>query len=513
MAQRVVIVGGGVGGAATALALADGGHRVTLIERDDLGPLADPEAAFTAECPGAPQVHHTHAFLARLAVVLRDRFPDVLDALMAAGGTTLPASADLGDPRPGDEDLAVLVVRRTTLEWVLRRAVASRPAIDVRTGVGVTGLVAVPGDAADEESATGPTGAAAGVGGAGVPVVTGVRLHDGTVLDADVVVAANGRRSDVPAWLAPFGVEVPETVHESGLMYLSRWYRPPAGHDLVLDFRLGDLGFVKYLGVPGDGGTLSVTLAIRVADAELRAHLADPDVFDRACHLLPGPDRFFAHGPLEPLGPVLPMGGLLNRLRRFVAGTGEPTVAGFHAVGDAHTCTNPLYGRGCSLAVVQAVELADALAANPDDPIARARRYEQASTREVEPWFDVAVQMDALGSDRGPEDGDGRPGGSGAGSSKALVALRVAAATDPVIARALVRFWNVLATPADLMADPEFLARAAAVMADADAHPAPPRSGPSRTELLASLAPPDRSAPACPTPTAPPTPHSCGRAR
>jgi hypothetical protein len=39
------------------------------------------------------------------------------------------------------------------------------------------------------------------------------------------------------------------------------------------------------------------------------------------------------------------------------------------------------------------------------------------------------------------------------------------------------------------LADAELLARAAAVMADPDAHSAPPRTGPSRTELLASLSP------------------------
>jgi phytoene dehydrogenase-like protein len=34
VAQRVVVVGGGVGGLGSALALARAGHRVTLLERD-----------------------------------------------------------------------------------------------------------------------------------------------------------------------------------------------------------------------------------------------------------------------------------------------------------------------------------------------------------------------------------------------------------------------------------------------------------------------------------------------
>jgi hypothetical protein len=297
----------------------------------------------------------------------------------------------------------------------------------------------------------------------------------------------------LPAWLAELGVEVPEVIHESGLMYVSRWYRLPAGFDVALDPKLGgDLGFVKYLAVPGDAGTLSVTLAIRTADAELRAQLADPERFEDACRRLPGPDRFFADGPLEPLGGVRLMGGLLNRIRRFTDVDGQPTVLGLHAVGDTHTCTNPLYGRGCSLAAVQAVLLADAVAAHPEDPVARALAYETASAREVEPWLDVSVQMDAMGADPvglgGFNSADGEAPDPDSGPGRAMAAIFVAAATDPVIGRGIVRFWNLLATPTDLMADTEFVSRVAAVVADPGAYPLPPQLGPSRAELLESLA-------------------------
>jgi hypothetical protein len=292
------------------------------------------------------------------------------------------------------------------------------------------------------------------------------------------VLASTGRRGPVPAWLAEHGVEVPETIHESGLMYVSRWYR--LEQEIALDPKLGgDLGFVKYLGVPGDAGSLSITLAIPTDDAELRSAVSDPDTFDEACRLLPGPDRFFDDGPLEPVGGVRLMGGLLNRLRRFTH-EGQPTVLNFHAIGDAHTCTNPLYGRGCSLAFVQAMLLADALAEHPDDPVARATAYEAGSAREVEPWFDVSVQMDKAGAD---------PMGSGFGNGpgKGIAALFVAAASDPVIGRAFAKFWNLLITPAELAADMAFAVRAAEVMSNPDAYPIPPREGPTRSELLASL--------------------------
>lgn len=463
--MRVVVVGGGVGGLAGALALGRGGHEVLLLESDPLHIAADAEEAFASERRGAPQVHQTHGFLARIVVELRDGFPDVLDALLAAGGTTMPTLPDYGDSRPGDEDLAALIVRRTTFEWVLRRAVVGEPGVEARTGVRVAGLSGV--------RATGPDG---------VAVVDGVVLDDGTRVDADVVVVAGGRRAPVPVWLGELGVEVDETVVESGLMYLSRWYRIAEGAEAALDAKaLGDLGFVKYIAVPGDGATLSVTLAIRADDHDLRVALLDDDRFELACRTLPGPDAVFAATTPQPVGPVRPMTGLLNRIRRFTDAGGAPLVHGFHVIGDAHTCTNPLYGRGCSLAVVQARRLAGAFAAHPDDPAARASSYEAASQREVEPWFDVSVQMDQLGAD------PNAPALGGPGS-KELAAVFVAANTDPVIGRGLARFWNLLATPADLLADGELLTRMAAVMADPDAYPVPPREGPSRRELLGALA-------------------------
>src|SRR5205085_76598 len=95
-----------------------------------------------AERRGAPQVHQTHGFLARLQVLMRERFPDVLADLLNAGGIKMPTTNDLGPKQPGDEDLEVVIIRRTTLEWVLRKAVVAEPTVEVRTGAVVTGVVA-----------------------------------------------------------------------------------------------------------------------------------------------------------------------------------------------------------------------------------------------------------------------------------------------------------------------------------------------------------------------------------
>lgn len=511
MSERVLVIGGGVGGLTVALALGRAGHEVTVLERDPLPPTADAEAAFAAERRGAPQVHQTHGFLARLQVELREHFPDVLADLVAAGGTTMPMTADLGEPQPGDEDLKVIIVRRTTFEWVLRKAVVAQPGVEIRTGVAVAGLTTTsptgsphpehrtPGSVEDHARNASVSDQRSpeevGAHRSGV-VVGGVRLADGSTVEADVVIAATGRRGPVPEWLAELGVEAPETVHESGLMYLTRWYHRPWSTEEIDPKLGGDLGFVKYLGVPGDGNTLSVTLAVRTADSDLRHALSDEARFDQACHVLPGPDQFFAHGTLDPIGDVRPMTGLINRLRRFTDESGQPLVLRFHALGDAHTTTNPLYGRGCTLAVVQALLLADALASHPHDPTARAVAYEAANAREVEPWFDASVQMDRMGSD---PSGSGAIGAGGDGpqsdAAKTMAAIFGAARTHPVIGRGIARLMNLLVAPASLMSDGEFLSAVADVVSNPDKYPIPDRVGPTRAELLETLTSPAGATP------------------
>ena len=110
-------------------------------------------------------------------------------------------------------------------------------------------------------------------------------------------------------------------------------------------------------------------------------------------------------------------------------------------------------GAGCSLALIQAFRLASILAELPDDPCARARAFEATSDREVHPSYEFAIQMDRMGADPA---GAGALAGAGEGG-EAMAAVFVAGATDPVIGRGLMRLWNLLATPEDLMQDPEFV--------------------------------------------------------
>jgi hypothetical protein len=62
-----------------------------------------------------------------------------------------------------------------------------------------------------------------------------------------------------------------------------------------------------------------------------------------------------------------------------------------------------------------------------------------------------------------------------------------------VIGRALGRLWNLLDTPAGMMADAEVMARMAEVMAHPEDYPVPDPDGPTREALLEALAHPEEA--------------------
>jgi 2-polyprenyl-6-methoxyphenol hydroxylase-like FAD-dependent oxidoreductase len=461
---RVVAIGAGVGGLGTALALSRQGHEVTVLERDRTPMPQDADEAFEWDRRGAPQVRHSHAMLARLRNLLRDRYPDVLQALYAAGVTDWPLTTDLPptiddpSPQPGDDNLVMLACRRTTFEWVLRSIVMAAPHVRLLDGVAVDGLIGAHG------------------------VVTGVRaVADGvtTAFDADVVVAANGRRGDVPTWLRGVGVDCPETEEDTGIIYLSRFYRLRDGADVPEQIGPigGDLGYLKYATFLGDNRTFSVTFATPVGDGELRARLLDPVTFERAGAVLVATRPWVDPARAEPITPVHVMAKLLNRIRRFDG------VLGFHAVGDAHTCTNPLYGRGCSLAMVQATLLADAIAEHGDDAAARAVAFETASAREIEPWYEAAVMADR--DNRGEiSEEDPRAFMRNVMRDGLAPAMRI----DQRVFRAFLRTFNLLTTPDALLRDGELISRVIEVYNDRDNRPPEPQLGPTtRDDFLSQL--------------------------
>lgn len=458
--ERFVVVGGSIAGLATALSLSRSGFEVTMVEQDSLPLAADPEEAFMLARPGTPQVHAVHVFLARLVQILRQRFPDVLETLAEHGVPLEPAVdfADLGD------DVQVLRVRRSTIEWILLKTILNEANVRVVTGHAVRGLVT-----------DGPR--------EGRPLVSGVVLDDGSTVDG-VVVCCTGRRGDVNAWLHALGVEIGEDLIESERVYSSRWYS--VSNPSIRTTILRDLGFLTYLALPADAGTLSVGVSVHPADKELRACLYDDDAFDRLVRELPIVGPWLEAVEAKPIMSVKPMAGMINRLRRYVDDDGAPLVLGFHAVGDSHTLTNPIYGRGCSLAFVQATLLADAATAHRADPAERARAFEAGSAQQVEPWFHNSVFMDRSrldSADEADNSNNGLPP-----LDRIMPVLMEGSAGHEAVTEGLTRMMNLIVTPTELFSDPAFGEGLAALMAALpDAPPEP--TGPNREEVLAVARP------------------------
>jgi 2-polyprenyl-6-methoxyphenol hydroxylase-like FAD-dependent oxidoreductase len=161
--MKALVVGGGIAGPAAALALAKAGIEPLVLERR---PIVDPEAGswFTVAPNGLDALEAIDALAS-----VRDRgVPSRANVMYGATGHRL-GKVSLG--RPLDNGLVALTMKRSWMAAQLERE-AERRGIVVRRGADVSGVT----DAGDHIEAT---------------------LSDGTVLKADLLVGADGVHSGV----------------------------------------------------------------------------------------------------------------------------------------------------------------------------------------------------------------------------------------------------------------------------------------------------------------------------
>jgi 2-polyprenyl-6-methoxyphenol hydroxylase-like FAD-dependent oxidoreductase len=465
--MKLLILGGGVAGLAMALAGGRSGHEVVLLERDTDTPASDAAEVFEGwQRTGVAQFRQPHNFLGLGRRLLRDRAPDVYRDLLAAGAVEVEQFRFLAGaiPEPGDQDLGTIGCRRPVFEASLRRAVQAEPAVEVRAGCRVSGLVLSGGRPAHVE---------------------GVVLAGGERVAADLVVDAAGRTSRTMAWLAEAGLgPVAERSSGCGLIYYSRHFQrhdgvPEPPYASVLAGPRGDLGYLAYAIFVGDNRTFAVIFMVPPWDRAFRA-LRDPEAYLRAARLLPGVAAWIDPDAARPLTPVMPFGQVTNTIRDYLTDA-DPVAPGLQPIGDALCHTNPSFAFGASMALHQAFTLADLLlvAADHHD---LAGRFTAAVGEDLRDRHRAVAAEDR---DRARWWGGEPIDVTDPAASMALflraVVYRVAP-SDPRLLRAVVRRIDLL-DPADRLEQDRELHALALDLYRGASRPA----GPSRSQMLQAL--------------------------
>jgi len=388
--RDVVVVGASLAGCAAATLLAREGARVTLVEKS-------PDPAHYKRVCGH--------FIQASAVPSLERL-GVLDAMRVAGAVDSHSNIWT---RYGwmfsDEVPPSINLRREKLDPLVRAHAVATPGVELRAGETVTGIVR------DGKR------------------VAGVELRGGEVLQADLVVGADGRDSTL-AELA----EVPVKTFPHGRFSYGAYYEGPAPATAPG----GQLWFLDPEWVAAfptdDGQTMYAVMPLHERLDEFKADLAG------------ALERMVAGVPDAPpilestrVSPVFGKVDMLNRMRR-------PAIDGLALVGDAALATDPIYGVGCGWAFQSAEWLADSVAAwaSGDESLARGlRRYRRTWSRNLRPH---AQMIHAY---------------SGGRKFNAMErSLYKAAANDPVLARQMHRIGTRIDSPMSVM-KPGLIARIA----------------------------------------------------
>ncbi|MEV0319428.1 FAD-dependent oxidoreductase [Streptomyces sp. NPDC050658] len=466
-----VVAGGSVAGLAGALALSGVGYRVLVVERAPKPPRWPVgEAVSRWKRTHVPQGLHSHTLTSLGVRVLRERAPQVLAAARVAGALTLdltaalPADATDGAPEPGDDELVGLGCRRSTLELILHQVVSDLPGVTIWHGATVDGIETDPS----------------------MRRVHAVRVSGGSRIPADIVVDATGRRALSRSWLRDAGVPVaPDRTSPAGLSGYSRFYRLEGDTlpgPLTRGNSVGDI-YSHYASVlhPADDGTFSVTLARLPGDRALTG-LRTAAGFTAAARATPGLAAWLADGVSEPISPVRSITSPPNTLSGTAAAGPRP-LAGVFPLGDAACITNPLFGRGMSLALEHAFRLADLLVEHPDVDVAQREAVARMTAELFTPWYEQAAASDQLRIARWRAAVEGVPAPAPPARTPdgppGFDEVAAAARVDGTVWRGLTRVLMTLRTPAEVFGDGAFVDRVRRAAAEARA-----RGGETRKDEL-----------------------------
>ena len=393
----VTIVGSGMCGMFTGLALDRRGFDVTIIERDVPPPdCSANEAFFSWQRKGVAQFRHPHAFLGLMCSVLEENYPDLLERFFEAGARKVSFEDSIPDhlkpqynPEPGDEKMWVLMCRRATMETVLRTYVTQTTKVTIRNQVSVADIITEKNDSQE-------------VFIRGLSLIDHQESNKRSELFSDIVIDATGRSSKFDKWLTSSGVNIKEERDDAEIVYYTRHYRLKDGvSEPPRDAKnpsMGDLGYMKFGIFPGDGGHFALIICLPNEEKELRKAIKSGEKFDEIGMTIPGLRPWLSKNKSE--ATTAPFGiGNIHAVWRDFTGAGNNRLVNFFAVGDSAIRTNPLYGRGCSTGALHAHILADILSTE-SDPWSRALRFQEESERKVRPIFQASLNEDKRGIKR-----------------------------------------------------------------------------------------------------------------
>jgi 2-polyprenyl-6-methoxyphenol hydroxylase-like FAD-dependent oxidoreductase len=427
MNEHGLVIGGGIGGLLAARALAVRFERVTVLERyrypRDLDSSAPPSRR------GVPQSRCLHLLMAAGAAAFDELIPGWRKDLVALGAIPFDASADAAIHFPTGwlprrvSGITTYACSRALLENVLRRGFDGDSRVQVREDQKVLGLLGTDrGERVTGIRATGPNGSG-----------------EATVV-ADLVVDASGRGSTLPDWISRLsdglGSQVAETVVESGMSYVSRWFH----------LEPGDAPDWQCLSIaPAAGSSRRTAMMLRAEQDRwgvvLLAAAGEP---------LPADDQAFldftaglgdgklreALAPARPVSPIHHYGAASSRMRHYDRLTGWP--AGLVALGDSVSMLDPYFGLGMTVAARGAVLLRKYLELESGRVVRGVEFQKQLAAVNTEPWR-LATGCDP----------DGVPLARDEGSLRRLYA---AAPKNPEIAHALLAVQHLL-RPVDTLMD------------------------------------------------------------
>jgi 2-polyprenyl-6-methoxyphenol hydroxylase-like FAD-dependent oxidoreductase len=366
---------------ATAILLAQKGLDVVVLDRDE-APPDDPEDAWESwQRRSVGQFRLVHYMQPGGRALIEQHLPAVFSELEAVGAIRYNAAEGtarlLPDGDSKDLDLSrfetMTTCRRPLIEYAYASAAKKAPGLDVRHRCGAAGLVSgsevIPG----------------------VPHITGVRTESGETIEAKVVVDATGRRSPMSNMIeAVGGRRPPEHAFEAGFVYNTQYYRGSALPEQRDDL-LSAIGSISILTIPGDHDWWSVTLYHSPNDKLMRK-VRDAKTFERVVRALPN-HAYWADG--EPQGASFSMASTANTTRQFVV-DGVPCTTAVVPVGDAWGFTNPSIGRGITLGLMHAVDIAPAVAQHLDDPQQLAGEWERRTVERAAKWHASTVDFDRI---------------------------------------------------------------------------------------------------------------------